>query len=52
MSLTGCPSATIRTWPLCVEDLPDGCIGPEGLIPALVCGDGHLILIPGDLYAP
>ena len=51
VSLTGGPSATIRTWTLCVEDLPDQCIGPEGIIPALVCSDGHLILIPGELYA-
>jgi len=52
VSLTGGKAATIRTWTLCVEDLPDQCIGPDGIIPALVCSDGHIILIPGDLYTP
>ena len=51
VSLTGGKAATIRTWTLCVEDLPEKCIGPDGLIPALVCSDGHLILIPGALWA-
>jgi hypothetical protein len=51
MSLTGGVAATIRKWSLSTWVLPDKHIGPDRIIPALVCGDGHLIMIPGELYS-
>jgi len=50
LSLTGGVAARIKTTWVSTDELPNKCIGPDRLVPALAFPDGDLALIPGDLY--